>query len=363
MRLEDDKNSARGSACIPARSSLTKGVMPEHLLRDGAFSLNGEGACDENESDEQSHATDNCDLEWLVAPFQPMGLEQLNAKAAMLNRLDNKYVVAADVLQRALNDLTACFDILEIDGKRQFTYDTCYFDDAEGSSYFDHHRGRRQRFKVRVRKYAEAKLCFVEVKLKAKRGITIKKRMEYEVDKYGTLDERAWQHIVSCYRELYGKEFQYQLRPVLEMRYKRVTLVAKEGGERMTIDCSLAFFGNGRTRTVSDNLFIVETKSSNGNGIADKILRVLHQHPTKRCSKYCVARAALQGVGRYNKFLTAMRKLQVVPPKESVASAGHSSQPSENLTMDVSAFDAEEDEQDAAWPNEITVDPRNAPMQ
>ena len=261
---------------------------------------------------EESNCNEMCNMDWLVKCFQPIGLKQLNAKAHMLKRLDNKYVVREAVLRNALEDLIAQFDVLEIDGKRVFTYETCYFDDAKNSSYFDHLRGRRQRFKVRVRKYTDAQMCFVEMKLKDKRGITIKKRLNYLVEKYGVLDSNAWDHIVSSYKELYGRDFAYELAPVLEMCYKRVTLVAKDGGERMTIDCRLSFSGHGRSCSVDDNIFIVETKSSNGNGIADKILRSLHQHPVKSCSKYCVAMAALNGVSRHNRFLPALRKLNVI---------------------------------------------------
>src|SRR5690606_29225387 len=110
--------------------------------------------------------------DWLVAPFAPLSLDQLNQKAAMLERLDNKYVVRAEVLQEAIKALAARFDILDMDGMRAFTYETCYFDDEALHSYFDHHQGRRRRCKVRVRKYSDAQLCFVEVKLKDKRGLT-----------------------------------------------------------------------------------------------------------------------------------------------------------------------------------------------
>lgn len=281
---------------------------------------------------ETDFSIDSSSLDWLIDPFEPICLGQLNAKADMLRRLDNKYIIRNKVLHDALDDLTAHFDILEIDGKRVFTYDTCYFDDAKNSSYFDHLRGRRQRFKVRTRKYNDAQMCFVEMKLKDKRGVTIKKRLNYLIEKYGTLDDGAWNHIVSSYRELYRREFAYLLTPVLEMRYKRISLVAKEGGERMTIDHNLVFAGNGRLCSVDDNVFIVETKSSNANGIADKILRSFHQHPIKSCSKYCVARAALNGVERRNRFLPALRKLNITPnrslenfpPAASVSAYSHS---------------------------------------
>lgn len=251
--------------------------------------------------------------DWLVAPFSPLSLDQLNQKAAMLERLDNKYVVRADVLQEAIKALAARFDILDMDGTRAFTYETCYFDDEALHSYFDHHQGRRRRCKVRVRKYTDAQLCFVEVKLKDKRGLTVKKRLKYSMDKYGTLDDSAWQHIRQSYEALYGEAFPHMLAPVIEMRYQRITLVAREGGERMTIDCHLQFQAHGRTHTTGPDVFVVETKSANGNGVADKILRHLHQHPTKSCSKYCVGMAVLQTVDRHNKFLPALRKLDALP--------------------------------------------------
>lgn len=260
---------------------------------------------------EEIYSSEPGNMEWLVGDFEPISLGQLNAKADMLKRLDNKYVIRENMLRQALGQLVSHFDILEIDGNREFTYDTCYFDDAKNSSYFDHLRGRRQRFKVRVRKYLDSKMCFVEMKLKDKRGVTVKKRLDYRVEKYGMLDENAWNHIMSSYKEMYGREFSYVLAPVLEMRYKRITLVAKEGRERMTIDYRIAFSGDGRACAIDENAFIVETKSSNANGIADKILRSMHQHPIKSCSKYCVARAALQGVSRHNRFLPALRKLNV----------------------------------------------------
>lgn len=250
---------------------------------------------------------------WLVDPFKPIGLKQLDAKAAMLERLDNKYVLSESVLRQAIVDLANHFDVLEIAGKRCFTYETCYFDDGNNKSYFDHHQGRRQRFKVRVRRYADAQLCFVEVKLKGTRGITIKKRLGYALEKYGMLDEAALAHVHSAYGDLYGRDFCHTLEPSLEMRYQRITLVAKEGGERMTIDCSLEFSGTDRACSIDGDAFIIETKSANGNGIADKILRALHQHPTRRCSKYCVGMAALQEVQKHNKFLPVLRKLKAVP--------------------------------------------------
>jgi VTC domain len=246
-------------------------------------------------------------------PLELLGtisLDELNGKAEMLERLDNKYVVDVGTMHNAIERLAPHFDVLEIDRKRTFTYETCYFDGSELPCYFDHHRGRRQRAKVRMRTYTDAGLCFVEVKLKDKRGVTIKKRLKYETNKFGILDERAKSHVHHTYRSLYGKAFPYELTRVLDMRYRRTTLVAKQGGERMTIDSNLVFFANGDSRAVDDGLFVVETKSANGNGIADRVLRALHRHPTAHCSKYCLGTVFMNRDLKHNKFRPALRKLQ-----------------------------------------------------
>lgn len=251
--------------------------------------------------------------------FAPISLQSLNGKAAMLERLDNKYVVDGSVLRQAAGDLAQAFDMLEIDGLRAFTYETCYFDDVERRSYFDHHQGRRQRAKVRVRRYVEAGLCFLEVKLKDKRGVTVKKRLDRDPASFGTLDDAALDYVDKVYRAQYGQAFPHTLSRVVDMRYRRMTLVAKQGGERMTIDSGLQFIAADAHHAVGSDLFILETKSANGNGVADGILRGLHQHPTKRCSKYCVATAMLDPTTKHNRFLPALRKLGGIPARQVLA--------------------------------------------
>ena len=251
--------------------------------------------------------------------FRPTDLERLNATAAMLVRRDNKYVVREEVLRPAWSALAGRFDMLEIDGRRDFVYDTCYFDDPAHTSYFDHHRGRRRRCKIRMRKYVDAQLCFAEIKLKGKRGQTEKQRVACPVHQYGVLDARTESQIRAAYRNLYRRDLEQTLAPIVWMRYRRTTLVARQGGERMTIDRGMVFADASGTCRIDDDLVIVETKSGNANGIADKVLRSLHQHPTNAASKYCVSLAVLRKVSKYNKLLPALRKLDAVPGRRAAA--------------------------------------------
>jgi hypothetical protein len=249
------------------------------------------------------------DRAWLTAPFAPVSLKELEANSGMLERIDHKYVVNQDVLRLAVPELAKHFDILEIDGRRNFTYDTCYFDNDESRCYTDHHQGRKKRVKVRMRKYLEADLCFVEVKLKDRRGMTVKKRLRCATDKFGTLDDAALNFVNDVYQALYKRVFPHDISRNLDMRYQRLTLVAKRGGERMTLDNRVQFLMDGDAREVDERLFIIEAKSAKGNGMADRILRRLHQHPVKHVSKYCTGFAAMRDGTKHNNFRRALKKL------------------------------------------------------
>lgn len=243
-----------------------------------------------------------------LAAFETISLEKLNEKAAMLERLNNKYILPAAVFRPALERFSEHFDVLEIDGKRAFAYATKYYDDEDLRGYYDHHQGRRKRCKVRVREYVDAGFSYLEVKLKDRRKVTVKKRLKVQ-NKADPLDARAIEFIEDQYHGIYAETFGKTLHPVIGMNYQRITLVAKEGGERMTIDTSLQFEANGVVRTVHPDMFIIETKSARGNGIADKILRGLHLHRTRNCSKYCIGMASIGVVQRQNRFLPALKRL------------------------------------------------------
>lgn len=253
--------------------------------------------------------TDVLDIDWLTAPFDAVTLGALNEKAAMMSRIDNKYVVQANALRQLVPALSEGFDILDIKDQRAFTYDTRYFDDAHHSAYFEHHQGMRKGFKVRARRYVDAGLCFLEVKVKGQRGMTEKHRMPYDVRDLSDLTPKARAFAQTTYTTQYDKTFGYHLRPSLDIMYQRITLVAKTGGERMTIDTDLRFTANGETKCAGRSVFIVETKSANGRGAADILLRGAGERPARRCSKYCVGLAAMGLVTRYNQFLPTLRKL------------------------------------------------------
>ena len=245
--------------------------------------------------------------------FSAISLEQLNAKAAMLERLDNKYIVNAEIFKEFLAQTSKSFDILELAGTRSFRYETLYFDTPELSCFHDHQRGRRKRCKVRVRDYCDTNQAYLEIKLKDKRGSTVKKRMKCSRGSTTGLDEAQKCFIGYCYRDLYDEPLAMIFSPALNMAYQRMTLVAQAGGERLTIDNGLTFWAGQNKSAISDGQFVIETKSRNGNGLADQVLRGLHQHPLNRCSKYCIGMALTTPDLTCNAFKPTIRKLEITP--------------------------------------------------
>jgi len=255
-------------------------------------------------------AQDLKDVTQTIKFFDPISLEELNDKAEMLNRIDNKYIVQGEVLNFSLAELSGMFDILEIEKKRAFRYSTLYFDDAEKRGYYDHHQRKRKRCKARVREYVDANLFYLEVKTNEQRSETLKRRLPLK-ESCTILDKQCNRFIQDCYQSSYHEHFNKELLPVILIKYERITLVAKNGGERLTIDANLSFHADETTVVVPEDTYIVETKSMRGNGIADKIFRRLHVQPTKRVSKYCMGMALTGQVVRYNGFLPALRRLGI----------------------------------------------------
>ena len=58
----------------------------------------------------------------------PTTLEDLNSAASLLARVDRKYLVASSAAQNVVDALTGRALVLDIDGRRSFSYASTYFD-------------------------------------------------------------------------------------------------------------------------------------------------------------------------------------------------------------------------------------------
>lgn len=268
-----------------------------------------------------AHDIGGSDLETAVAQqflnFDPISLEQTNAQAQMLSRFDNKYVVDFDQLQVFLRAVKHEFAVLEIKGTRQFTYSSCYYDDHFGC-YYDHHQDRRRRFKVRTREYVDSGDKYFEIKLKGLRGRTSKHRTSSDYLVTPKIEGEHLDTLCEMHLQQYKMDMPYDLRPALMVGYKRTTLVALRGGERVTIDYYLSFSvpgERGEPVRVGNGFIIVETKSGDGKGIADSALKRLGIRQASKCSKYCIGVNLTASVTKNNNFRATLNRVRrnIVP--------------------------------------------------
>src|SRR3954453_20720538 len=112
----------------------------------------------------------------LLRGLRTISLAALDERAALLRRVDRKYIADPKQLAQLIERLGEDHDVLEIDGRRAFSYDTVYFDTADLRCFREHAEDVRPRFKARTRCYVDAGDCNFEVKVKRRDGETDKRQ-------------------------------------------------------------------------------------------------------------------------------------------------------------------------------------------
>ncbi|MCW4456878.1 polyphosphate polymerase domain-containing protein [Microbacterium sp. MPKO10] len=236
--------------------------------------------------------------------LEPISLEQLNAQARLMTRVDRKYFVSRATLADLLRRMPGEFRVLEIDHTRLFRYSTVYFDSPEFRFFRQHAQGRRHRYKVRTRTYCESGDCMLEVKSKGYRGQTVKERIDH--------DPNAPAELTSADRAFIERiigEDAAQLRPVLETVYHRATLCHDD--QRVTLDLDLECLADGEMHAGPHDV-LVETKSPAGAGPLDRMLLTAGVRPHS-VSKYCVAASLLYPHLPSNAWRRTLRRYFAAP--------------------------------------------------
>lgn len=230
-------------------------------------------------------------------------LIELDAEAALLTRIDRKYVIPTGELDAIVTGLHPCgrdgLRVLEVDGRRASRYESTYLDTVELDSWTAAAHGRRRRWKVRTRVYADTGERWLEVKTRGRRGATVKERLPHPGVEVSDAAGR-W------LRERLGAACVHGVDPdglvaTLHTSYLRTTLLLPDGAGRATVDRDLRWSSAHGTAEVGDVL-VVETKSASaGPGPLDRRLWELGHRPT-RISKYGTGLALLTPDLRTNRW-------------------------------------------------------------
>jgi hypothetical protein len=225
--------------------------------------------------------------------FDPISLWEMDA-VALLNRTDTKFVFSLSTFLSVLPNLRSDYFALEIENKRQADYRTLYFDTPDKRLFTEHQNGKQNRYKVRIRKYVDSNLCFLEVKFKTNKGRTIKKRIPIH-DFESALSDESKSFILENSNLNPDK-----LIPALWNEFSRITLVSKTNQERLTIDTNLQFKST-LSRSLQ-HLVIAEVKREGKTPSAFiKAIKEKHVSPTGM-SKYCVGSVMVNTNLKYNNF-------------------------------------------------------------
>ncbi|HIF14264.1 MAG TPA: polyphosphate polymerase domain-containing protein [Bacteroidetes bacterium] len=239
----------------------------------------------------------------LLDTFKTISLEEMDS-AQLMNRIDTKYTIPINKLEKILNTLPEHYDILSINNERSFEYHTVYFDTEDHKLYHLHQNGKLNRYKFRIREYCNTGNSFFEIKIKNNKGRTNKKRQSIS----------GW-HLKEKELDFIQKELDFSetLIPSLTINFKRFTLVNRSKTERVTIDRDLYYEHDDRSEKFS-NIAIIEIKESKNNK-ASKLKENLKKErylPTK-ISKYCVGISSLKrNIVKVNNIKNKLRQINKI---------------------------------------------------
>ncbi|MGP5595838.1 VTC domain-containing protein [Brachybacterium alimentarium] len=226
-------------------------------------------------------------------------LARLTESAALMTRVDRKYLVPRDEIDELIGDLAVDLRVLEIGGRRRFAYRSTYYDTSDLAAYRAAATGRRRRWKVRRRDYVDTDASFLEVKTRTGRGESSKLRIALDDDGADTGEQAApplggapLDFVRTSLADADCVAPTAPLLPVLTTAYDRTTLLVAAEDSRLTLDDALVWSDPaGRARQLRDQV-VVETKSGTRAGSVDRVLWRAGHRP-QRLSKYATGLALL----------------------------------------------------------------------
>ena len=262
----------------------------------------------------------------ILSHYKPIELSKIE-EVALLRRVDTKFILQIDQLGTILEQIVDDYHILHVQNVSLQNYRTLYFDKPDFQFYFQHHNGKLNRHKIRIRKYMDSDLCYLEVKLKNNVGQTIKNRvavpsLSQDISTFNhcsDTDDFMRQNF-PCHCEC--------LEPKLVVDFQRITLVSKDDIERVTVDLGLRFgtkIDRLEKQFIPDtglqpdarlaNLAIVEVKQERFSTHSRFLRQMRAAHlnivPTS-FSKYCVGTATLNPSLKANNFKRLFLRVQKV---------------------------------------------------
>lgn len=249
-----------------------------------------------------------------IKDFQPISLTDLNATASFLKRIDKKYLLNSTEFSEVIKDLNSEFKVLEIDGKKVFSYDNIYMDTPDYLFYNQHQNKQDSRTKVRTRFYVDSDLAFFEYKHKLD-GVTKKYRYKFPSSEHGLMTKWKKRFYEWVWQSVYDSWDAPDISPSIKTNYKRITMVSRDWEERLTIDFDIkATDLRKESPEIVDlkKLVIIESKSLKNDSIAGKIMKENNIEKATSCSKYALWIVYSGLAEKFDTFKETMEKIREI---------------------------------------------------
>jgi len=275
------------------------------------------GRADQGRADQGRADQGRADQGWAdqgLSGFAAVGLEELIGEAALLTRADRTYLVPLSRAAAVLGGLDPRSRVLDIGGRREFEYDSLYFDTPDRLLHRLAAHRRRHRLTVRTRAYLDTGSVFLEMKTMGGRGETRKQRMPWDPRGHGRLDQAGRAFLAGLLRDAgHDPRIAAELRPCLASRYRRATVLLPEGG-RLTIDARLTWAAPAGGRIALPGYVVIESKSAGPAGAVDRMLWRRGLRPVS-FGKFGVGSAALDPALPRNRWARLLRGPLDDPPR------------------------------------------------
>lgn len=254
------------------------------------------------------------DLQAILSTAPSIGLTELR-EAALLNRLDSKFIVREEWLAALVRDVLSAGEhrVLVVNGQHSTQYDNCFYDSENRMFFQDHTRGRKSRYKARLRRYQSNMKTFLEVKHKTVHGRTVKFRCERpEGEQWDApLTDSEWEWFETACP---GARL---TAPVMWSNFNRFTLVSPDRSERFTVDTNLKFRSHAGVVAELPGCAIIEVKQERidrRSPLFDALDAFRGQHPplgrSTRVSKYVLGTALTQPQFPLRTYRPVMQQLE-----------------------------------------------------
>jgi len=238
----------------------------------------------------------------LAPSFQPILLGDIG-KAELLHRYDTKYLVSGSALPALFRQAQGRYRVLEVQGLRLAPYHTVYYDTPGLELYHAHYDRRFPRAKVRVRTYQDTGRRFLETKLRESRRWSTKERWALDEAPPHLMMDPVALHSVD------GGRGPVHLVPVVMVSYHRLTLIARDAVERVTVDVELCLQRGDEERRYASAAVVEVKQPAPGPSPMAEALASLGARP-RGLSKYCLGIAAMGNGARTHRFQPLVHHLQ-----------------------------------------------------